>query len=65
MALSNAERQRRYVARLKERAKAPLGPAAILHALAKLRPVHVPKGFVKRLTAEGKRLSAPSTKVSS
>ena len=57
---TNAERQRRYVARLKARAEAPHSPELILQALAKLKPGHFPKGtiagFAKGLIAEAVRL---------
>jgi len=60
MALSNAERQRLYIKRLKAKA-AVISPDPILQALEQLRPMHLPKGyadqFAKRLVAEAERLS--------
>ena len=62
---TNAERQRRYVARLKERAAEPHSPDAVLAALAKLKPVHFPKGsvedFAMKVIAEAERLSISNT----
>jgi hypothetical protein len=58
---TNAERQRRYIAKLKERADAPHSPDVILDALARLRPIHFLKGeaarFAARLRAEAERLA--------
>ncbi len=64
---TNAERQRRYIERLKQKADAPHGPDMVLAAIAKLRPVHFLNGqveaFAERLIAEAARLS-PVTNMS-
>lgn len=49
MGMSNAERQRRYVARLKARTEAPHGPQTNPEGA----------GPIKQLIAEAERLSAP------
>jgi len=60
MDLTNAERQRRYIARLKAQAGEPQSPDLILAALARLQPKHFPKGalvtFARQVIAEGERL---------
>jgi hypothetical protein len=62
---TNAERQRRYIERLKQKADAPHSPAMILAALARLRPTHFPKvaipQFARQLIAEAERLSPAVT----
>jgi hypothetical protein len=57
---TNAERQRRYIARLKALGRELHSPDMVLAALSKLKPMHLPKGyaetFAMRLVAEAKRL---------
>jgi hypothetical protein len=61
MGMSNNERQRRYVERLKARAEEPHSPDLVLRALCMLQPFHFVKGtagaFAKRVIAEAERLS--------
>jgi hypothetical protein len=65
MGMSNAERQRRCVARLKARTEAPHNPQLILEAVVRVRPIHFQNaaipGFAKQLIAEAERVSAPVT----
>jgi hypothetical protein len=65
---TNAERQRRYIARLKARADAPHSPDIVLEALARLKPVHFLKGtvetFAKRIVVETERLAPGVTNAS-
>jgi hypothetical protein len=57
---TNAERQRRYIKKLKDRADEPHSPDMVLAALAKLQPYHLPKGyeesFAVKLMEEAARL---------
>jgi hypothetical protein len=57
---TNAERQRRYVQRLKDRAATPHSPDMVLAALANLQPIHLRCGldevFARTLMAEAARL---------
>ena len=68
MGMSNNERQRRYVERLKARAEEPHSPELVLRALCMLQPLHFIKGtadaFAKRVIAEAERLSPGVTNTS-
>lgn len=61
---TNAERQRRYIAKLKQHAGEPHSPDMVLAALERLQPYHFPKGtletFAQRLRATADRLSPVS-----
>src|SRR5258705_12838584 len=61
MGMSNNERQRRYVERLKARAEEPHSPDLVLRALCRLQPFHFIAGqadaFAKSTIAEAERLS--------
>jgi hypothetical protein len=66
---TNAERQRRYINRLKARADTPHSPDVVLEALGRLKPVHFPTGlgvaaFAKRVIAEAERIAPGVTNVS-
>ena len=65
---SNAERQRRYVAKLKARAAEPHSPDVVLEALAKLKRIHFPAGtaehFANKVIAEAERISGTSREIS-
>jgi hypothetical protein len=55
---TNAERQRRYIARLKALGRESHSPDMVLTALSKLKPMHLlhAENFAMRLVAEAERL---------
>jgi hypothetical protein len=62
---TNAERQRRYIERLKARADAPHSPDMVLAGLAKLKPIHLGgkaavAEFARLVRAQADRLSPGS-----